>query len=298
MGGGNYIDAIDVVINTVQRFAYAYSIAADPNAERQEYAKKLYKLLGSSIKSQDIINTVFVKYSGGKGMPAAALKSVLTQAKNKRELDREMNREPLDATAWEPEQSRDQSPEWNSNLDRSSTEYWLQMLSRVVNPNRPKYWYDVRYEGSAMNIEVVGATPTEALVRAKIATPAWRTHDNTHFRMTAMRPYTDDSDSPAADIQALRDRAAQLQQNRQGGGEPVPGSTLDIQRQRAAQTPEQSNSDMYQLFHRRTGQIAQNFEASGPREALRRGQEIVASYINDGLVPREEQENWIVRSAL
>ena len=43
--GNDYMDKVDVAINMVKRYAYAMTIAANPDLYRQEYAKKLYKLL-------------------------------------------------------------------------------------------------------------------------------------------------------------------------------------------------------------------------------------------------------------
>lgn len=46
--GGDWINNIDQMLNALNRFVVAVSIAADPNAHRQEYAKKLYKLVMSN----------------------------------------------------------------------------------------------------------------------------------------------------------------------------------------------------------------------------------------------------------
>lgn len=43
--GGDYLNQQELIVNTILRYVKAFSIAADPTAERKEYAKKLYKLL-------------------------------------------------------------------------------------------------------------------------------------------------------------------------------------------------------------------------------------------------------------
>lgn len=55
--GDDYFDQRDDIKLTMLRYVKAMTIAADPNAEKKEYAKKLYKLLSrySTNKSEDII---------------------------------------------------------------------------------------------------------------------------------------------------------------------------------------------------------------------------------------------------
>ena len=60
--GGNYVSQLDLVINTILRYALAFSIACDPNAERKEYAKKLAKLY-ANIGGDDL--ALFVNYAAG-----------------------------------------------------------------------------------------------------------------------------------------------------------------------------------------------------------------------------------------
>jgi len=44
MGGDNYLDNIDTIINTINRFIVAFGVASDETAYQKEYGKKLYKL--------------------------------------------------------------------------------------------------------------------------------------------------------------------------------------------------------------------------------------------------------------
>jgi len=66
-GGADYIRNIDGIISTLLRYARAMTIAADPEAEKQEYIKKLYKIFDNSfagMQSQTI--DAFAKFSAGQ----------------------------------------------------------------------------------------------------------------------------------------------------------------------------------------------------------------------------------------
>jgi Putative amidoligase enzyme len=64
--GGNYIEKRELITNTLYRYIRAMAIAADPEAEKNEYSKKLYKLLDSQMvpKSNDKIK-YFIQYVAG-----------------------------------------------------------------------------------------------------------------------------------------------------------------------------------------------------------------------------------------
>lgn len=67
-GGEDYSSNVGNIIATMLRYARAMAVAADPDAEKQEYAKKLYKLINQPFKksyfSSDSIEA-FVKYQAG-----------------------------------------------------------------------------------------------------------------------------------------------------------------------------------------------------------------------------------------
>jgi hypothetical protein len=65
--GGNYLENKQNIENTLLRYIKVIAIAADPNAEKNEYAKKLYKLLTLNQISNDK-NSIywFAKYSAGE----------------------------------------------------------------------------------------------------------------------------------------------------------------------------------------------------------------------------------------
>ena len=70
--GGNYIDNIDKITNTVYRYVRAMVSAADPEMDRREYMTKLYKLVqkaNEDIKASDTIepvNMLIAKYLAGQ----------------------------------------------------------------------------------------------------------------------------------------------------------------------------------------------------------------------------------------
>jgi hypothetical protein len=83
MGGEDYINNIDDVINTVQRFALAMSIAGDKNAYRDEYNKKLYKLINPAGSGSDAVS-YFAGYVAGT-VPKNTLKYWLRQRQTERQ---------------------------------------------------------------------------------------------------------------------------------------------------------------------------------------------------------------------
>ncbi len=64
--GGDYLSMdVQEVINTMLRFARAMKIASDPNAYRQEYQKKLYKLLNTGGGEERTIDSLFAELQAG-----------------------------------------------------------------------------------------------------------------------------------------------------------------------------------------------------------------------------------------
>ena len=82
--GGDYLGDLDKIKNTLLRYVRAMALAADPEAEKQEYAKKLYKFMSPMIRGDEDIIKLFVNYAGGKGLPSTALKSFVKKAQRDR----------------------------------------------------------------------------------------------------------------------------------------------------------------------------------------------------------------------
>ena len=84
--GGDWLDDNFAEIeNTLRRFTVALSAAVDPAAYRQEYLKKLYKLLNVNGEKDPL--SYFAKYAAGE-LPKAALKSFVRQAQLQRGVKR------------------------------------------------------------------------------------------------------------------------------------------------------------------------------------------------------------------
>jgi hypothetical protein len=87
--GGDWLDQnFDQIENTLMRFTVAMSAALNPEMYREEYLKKLYKLLTQDEKGSDTIK-YFSEYVAGK-IPAAALRSFVKQA----QLERKVQKDP------------------------------------------------------------------------------------------------------------------------------------------------------------------------------------------------------------
>jgi hypothetical protein len=85
--GGDWLDQnFDQIENTLLRFTVAMSAALNPDAYRQEYQKKLYKLLTADNKDTDTIK-YFSQYAAGE-LPKAALRSFVKQAQLERKVKR------------------------------------------------------------------------------------------------------------------------------------------------------------------------------------------------------------------
>ena len=104
-GGKDYFKDMDKIQNTMMRYARALSLAMDPEAEKQEYAKKLYKTL-TNVQTQQVTDPktgskrtevkpgqddaigLFSRYVAGE-MPKSALRSFLKQLQQSRETKRQ-----------------------------------------------------------------------------------------------------------------------------------------------------------------------------------------------------------------
>lgn len=93
--GGNWLDEdIGKIESTLLRFVVALDAAADETKYREEYAKKLYKLLTPSNDSIDTLQ-YFVKFSSGQ-LPKSALASFVRQA----QLQRKLKKGPTSEKYW------------------------------------------------------------------------------------------------------------------------------------------------------------------------------------------------------
>lgn len=83
--GGDWLNEnFDKIENTLLRFVVALDAAVDETKYKEEYAKKLYKLLAPSNDSSDTLQ-YFAKFSAGE-IPKAALRSFVKQAQLQRKI--------------------------------------------------------------------------------------------------------------------------------------------------------------------------------------------------------------------
>lgn len=66
--GGNYIEQFEKIKNTMLRYVRVMNLAADPNEAKEEYAKKLFKLLAGSVDKSAEADTIkwFTMFSVGE----------------------------------------------------------------------------------------------------------------------------------------------------------------------------------------------------------------------------------------
>ena len=89
--GGDWLNSnFDKIETTLLRFVVAMDAAVDETKYKEEYAKKLYKLLAGNDK--DVTNTMvyFARYAAGE-LPQSALKSFIKQAQFERKAGKEPN---------------------------------------------------------------------------------------------------------------------------------------------------------------------------------------------------------------
>ena len=89
--GGDWLNEnFDKIENTLYRFVVALDAAVDETKYKQEYAKKLYKLLTGNDKDATNTMAYFARYAAGE-LPQSALKSFIRQAQFERKAGKEPN---------------------------------------------------------------------------------------------------------------------------------------------------------------------------------------------------------------
>jgi hypothetical protein len=92
--GGDYLEAIEKIKNTLLRYVRVMALAADPNEAKEEYAKKLYKMLynAQSNKNEDNVVRLFSMFASGNISKA----ELVMKLKAKQELRLAKKRGPID----------------------------------------------------------------------------------------------------------------------------------------------------------------------------------------------------------
>jgi pyrimidine deaminase RibD-like protein len=229
--GGDYLSIIadnpQKMVDTINRMVVTLDAAMDPDKYKEEYQKKLYKMLTGQESGReaqtgakremkkddkDLLN-IFSRYAAGE-LPRAALKSFVRQAQLERSV----------AKGKETAQAPAEQGNWG---------IWINANDRFV--NQP---------GSYAR----GETPPLYRFPTREAAEQWIEQQR------AARP------NMRADIEVREIAPA----------EPVPGSTLDLQRQRAAQA-HPSEFELYRISDGRAVTAPAGnpivFRATGPEDA-------------------------------
>jgi hypothetical protein len=223
--GGDWLNEnFDKIENTLLRFVVAMDAAVDETKYKQEYAKKLYKILNPKEGKSTL--TYFAQYAAGE-LPKQALVSFVRQA----QLERKVKAE--DPTSGK------------------------------------KYWWSVSRPGYGASVQVVASSKEEAIQKGKVEYPDWAKATNVEAK--PIRPFEtnryeiyntqtgnslevapakiDDDEAAATFLDdyismgphSLTSAQAtamfgirRLGTKAPAPSTPIPGSTLDLQRQRAA----------------------------------------------------------------
>jgi hypothetical protein len=212
--------------------------AVDPEKYRQEYQKKLYKLLTADNKDDSTIR-YFVDYVAGK-IPKAALRSFVKQAQLERGLKK--NTVPEPAATKEPTAASGPRQRYvvknaagtpvttvaasDADTARILANRWLQQNNPGINTNE----FSVELAGPVLQIQNYHISDTQGGV-VRMAFRAGS--DEEALDRWEIYNYSHPSDSG---YRLSREDGTVVTEP----GAPVPGSTLDLQRQRqaaAAPTP-------------------------------------------------------------
>jgi hypothetical protein len=252
--GGDWLnDNFAEIENTLRRFTVALSAAVDPEMYRKEYLKKLYKLLDVSGEKDPL--SYFAKYSAGE-LPRAALKSFVRQAQAERKVKSgKADAEEYDKLAaihqelgLEPPQRAAQQPQGVDT--RVDYELYDRTTNAVIDtfPARNDDEARVRLDDyrswpGASNPDNFGVRRAGRPAATAPAPTAEQYYDVT---------WTDGGSESHMRVRAVSATAAtymvRSHLQRQGIGaenieaqvsryQDAPGSTTDLQRQRAAQAP-------------------------------------------------------------
>ena len=296
---GEYAKKVDKLENTLLRFVVATDAAMDPDKYRNEYLKKLYKLLAPNGDGKDTLS-YFAKFAAGE-MPKAALKSFIKQA----QLERNLKKGNVGGEKFWWEVSR---PGYMASIEvvASSKE---EALAKAVEPGNYPDWAWAR-NLEARPVRPYDMSPVQATVGEPIPVGNQRpagAAGSVKYEMfnretdQIYRTYWAADDQMAIEIgNRYRDEMTQSQgMTRASIGlrrAPLEGSTVDLQRQRAARAQQQqqqggegsrnhwSQTDIenrlgrggqeadanYEVVDRSNNRSIFNFIANTPQEAQRK----------------------------
>jgi hypothetical protein len=233
--GGDWLnDKFPEIENTLRRFTVALSAAVDPDAYRQEYLKKLYKLLDVSGEKDPL--SYFAKYAAGE-LPKAALKSFVRQAQLERGIKRGKEQPQDDVTPFEI-------------YNRLNDAVVSTVLARNAQEAMAELEQFRQEQVQAQGITVAQATATYGIRHAtgEPATPQqpqgvdtrvdYELYSRASGAVIDTFPARNDDEAITRLQDYINFGAGQSNPDnfdvRRAGRAPIAGSTLDLQRQRAA----------------------------------------------------------------
>ena len=165
MGSEKYVgDAKKVasIVDTVKRYAYAMHIASRPDLFRDEYAKKLYKLLDKSFDSSDAIQQFADYVAAIGGADKQTVKNFIMIMRT------------------------------DDSKDAPLPDRKLPVRDGVGKSPTGKYWWNVQWDGNR-RMEVVAKNKTDA---REVARREWgvsfRQAPDSELKVTVLRPYKDE----------------------------------------------------------------------------------------------------------
>jgi hypothetical protein len=270
--GGDWLgdDFYSKIKPTLLRFVVALDAAVDPQKYREEYLKKLYAVLQP--KSREDTLSYFARFAAGE-LPKSALVSFVKQA----QLERKIKKDPTGGQKYWWEVSR---PGYFASIQvvASSKE---EAIDKAIEPGNYPDWASAKNTLQAKPIKPFDSSP----VRASVGEPqpvgqqtgqytyrAFNIHNyQTIGTFQAGPPGSASASQAFAELisrEGVRERDADYREigRERQPSTPVPGSTIDLQRQRAAAAAESEPQD-WEMFDMQTGQVLGTFRANGHRAA-------------------------------
>ena len=277
--GGDWLNSnFDKIKDTLFRFTVALDAAIDPEKYREEYLKKLYKLLEPTAvetKNPDTIQ-YFADYVAGK-TPKAALRSFIKQAQLERQLKKgEMGGEKFWWRVANPQYSFGEIEVVASSKEEA--------IEKALAPGGYPNWANTRQTVVAKPIRPYEEKPVKATVGEPQPVGQQSNTGNWGVWVPAMNRWATVGNSGT---RRFSDRAAadawiQDYNLRNHGNElelvaqeiPIPGSTLDLQRQRAAQQQADGGTE-YIIFKISDRSQLTGFRAANQQAAEREAESIL-----------------------
>lgn len=202
-GGSNYFEDMDKIQNTLMRYARAMDIAMNPEADKPEYAKKLYKLL-TDTKTQQVVDpktgtkrtevvpgldndaiSIFSRFVAGE-LPKSELKGFLKKLQYGREVERQKASGKV-STDYDSDGNYVIRSKDSEGKPQGPVLHRFSATGTSAAIEQAKQWIEARgIEKSSVHLAHVENVPAEILATAPTAPPT-------------QTPQTDQLNAPVAD---------------------------------------------------------------------------------------------------